>query len=158
MADTLDARTEADIPRVLGDYLNRLAAQLNQADYSDLFRTEVVPLLVREHEEYFNKEAGPAGPWAPLAPRTVKKKGFDTILVEYNNMRSSLLFEGPDHIEDITDRTLAWGTSDPKAEIHQNGVLSKKIPARPFVGMTEDMVDTVSDLVADAATAILGKP
>lgn len=102
------------------------------------------------HEEYFNRESGPEGPWTPLSHLTVKKKGFDTILIDFNNMRSSTLFTGAkDHVEDIEDAFLIWGTSDPKAIFHDQG--TRRMPRRVFVGLTEDNVTPVLDIIADEA-------
>lgn len=123
------------------------------ADYTQSLREEVVPLLVAEHEEYFNREAGPLGAWKSLAPATVKRKGFDTILIHSNSMRSSMLFDGADHIEEVSPRDLKWGTSDEKAAFHQDGTL--RIPQRAFVGVSEGTANSTADIIADAIVEIL---
>ena len=125
------------------------------ADYTQPLREEVIPLLSAEHEEYFNQEAGPLGAWKPLAPVTARRKGFDTILIEFNTMRSSLLFQGPKHIDDVTPRSLDWGTSDEKAAIHQHG--TKNIPERPFVGTQVKTLDAIETIIGDALVEILKK-
>ena len=147
----LEAASPDDIPRVLQQVLDGVAKQLNEADYSKPLKEQVVPLLAEEHEAYFNAETGPLGKWPPLSPRTVRKKGFDTILIENNNLRSGLLFDGPEHVEDIGDRHLTWGTSDERAAIHQHG--GGRIPQRAFVGVRESTVDKTSEIIADAAVA-----
>lgn len=118
--------------------------------------TSIKDRLVTIHEEYFNRQAGPEGGWVSLSPRTVKKKGFDTILIEYNEMRSSLLFDAAEnHVQDIEDAYLVWGTSDPKAAFHQEGVQSRNLPARPFVGLNTKDVDEFVNLIADEAVESL---
>lgn len=131
----------------------RMDQNWQNADFSDQLEAEVVPFLAHVHEDYFNQESGPDGPWAPLHPRTVKRKGFDTILIENNNMRSSLLFPGGDHIEDVGDSFLTWGTADEKAYFHQMG--TTRMPARPFVGLLETHVDTITNMIADEAVRLL---
>jgi phage gpG-like protein len=134
--------------------LNHVASELANANFQPVLKEEVVPLLSRVHEDYFNRESGPVGDWAPLAPATVKRKGFDTILVDFNNMRSSLLFTGTqDHIEDVSEAGLTWGTSDHKAHFHMDG--TTHMPARPFVGLTEPNIDEIGDILGNAAVELL---
>ena len=70
-------------------------------------------------------------------------------------MRSSLLFPGAKHIEDVSPRDLQWGTSDEKASIHQEG--TRHIPQRAFVGVSEGTADSTADVIADATVEILKK-
>ena len=153
MPIVLDAASPEEIPALVEQIVRQVVAQFGELQYRQPLREEVVPLLVAEHEEYFNREAGPLGNWQPLSPVTVKKKGFDTILIETNRMRSSLLFDGPDHIEDVEDRFLTWGTSDPKAHIHQEG--TARIPQRAFVGVSEETADAIADKIADHVVKLL---
>lgn len=141
-----------DDPAKLQTVFNDLQDVFAVADYTDPLREKVVPLLAAEHEEYFNRESGPLGKWPALSPVTVRAKGFDTILIEQNNMRSSLLFDGPNHIEEVSSRDLKWGTSDEKAAKHQEGI---GVPQRAFVGTSETTVEKISGVVASAAVAIL---
>jgi phage gpG-like protein len=147
---------DLDNPDSLNKPFEQMRDNFQNADYRDVLGHEVVPLLSGVHEDYFNQEAGPEGPWAALKERTIKKKGFDTVLIESNYMRSSLLFTGaPDHVEDIEERYLTWGTSDPKAAIHQDGAPQKNIPARPFVGLNDAPIDQITDLIADETVEII---
>jgi phage gpG-like protein len=126
---------------------------LENADYRQPMKEEVAPALAKAHEAYFNAEAGPAGPWAPLAQSTINAKGFDTILIENGNMRSSLLFEGAaNHIEEVSEAGLTWGTSDPKAAFHMEG--TRIMPARPFVGVTDPLADEIAEIIGNAAQKI----
>lgn len=157
MPETIfDADGPEEVQAILHKVLNEVAKQFDAIDYRQPLREQVVPLLVAEHEDYFNRESGPLGKWPALAQRTVKKKGFDTILIETNTMRSSLLFDGPDHVEDVEERYLVWGTSDEKAAIHQYGTEgTPRIPQRAFVGVSEQTTDAIAEVAADAAVAVL---
>ena len=135
----------------LGSIYLELDQRWGRMDLTAFFRGTLVPWLSQIHEDYFNQQAGPEGPWEKLAPATVKAKGFDTILIEMNNMRSSLLFPTGDHIEDIEPLFITWGTDDAKAAFHQFGTAN--VPARPFVGLTEQHVDTIVEQIADAVVA-----
>lgn len=145
----LDADGPEEIRRIIQHVLDGVTEEFDATDYRNPLKEKVVPVLQAEHEQYFNNESGPLGKWPALAPRTVKKKGFDTILIETNTMRSSLLFDGPNHVEDVEERYLVWGTSDEKARIHQDG--TDRIPQRAFVGVSETTTDAIAEVIADAA-------
>jgi phage gpG-like protein len=79
------------------------------------------------------------GNWAPLAPATVAQKareGLDPrILHATVSMRRSFADEGhPDHVEHVTDSELLFGSSDPKAPLHQAG--TSRMPARRILDFT----------------------
>lgn len=149
MTKTFELNAVSELQSVFDDVVDSYVV----ADYTQPLREEVIPLLAAEHEDYFSQEAGPLGAWKSLKPATAKRKGFDTILIEFNTMRSSLLFSGPKHIDDVSPRDLQWGTSDEKAAIHQDG--AGKIPQRAFVGTQVKTVDAIGEVVADALVEIL---
>lgn len=90
-------------------------------------------------------------PYRPLSPVTIALKGHDRALYETGAMEASLIGSGDGHIEDVTNDSVTLGTAHekrgrPVAAIHQFG--EGRIPARPFVGVNEDMVDDAAELVA----------
>jgi phage gpG-like protein len=137
-----------DPERKLERIYQAVADAVTNFEGSDVLQDEIVPLLAHVHEDYFNQQAGPDGPWAALAPSTVNRKGHDTILIDTGTMRSSLLFEGGDHIQDVGADFLTWGTDDPKSYFHQMG--TSRIPARPFVGLKDGDIDQIAEKIADA--------
>lgn len=147
MSQIIDANSPEDAQRIIDGIVGEVVREINETTYREPFKNRIVPLLSSVHEDYFNRETGPLGQWPKLAARTVRKKGFDTILIEYNNMRSSLLFDGPDHVEDIEDSYMTWGTSDEKAATHQYG--TRRVPQRAFVGVHEETADEIAGIVAD---------
>lgn len=107
--------------------------------------------LVKFHQSFFANQSSPGGDrWAPLSPITIARKGHATILVETDSMRRSVAGRRhQDHIESFSTNEMSWGTKDEKAAFHQYG--TSRMPARPFVGWSDESIDSAVELVADAA-------
>ncbi|MGC1272582.1 MAG: phage virion morphogenesis protein [Planctomycetaceae bacterium] len=135
-------------PRFLGAVFQEIENAYRDCDYQAAI-DKLVPAIVTDHAGYFSNRTSPNGvAMAPLSPVTVAKKGHDRPLVETDAMRQSLLQSGhPEHLGGTSHRGLVFGTSDEKATIHQHG--TKRIPARPFVGWTEERVDDAANKMAD---------
>lgn len=88
----------------------------------------------RSHRRRFDAQVSPEGqPWEPLdeAYRKRKKKHQNEILVLNTYLRDTLRYEtGPDSLEFGTDRV--YGAT------HQFGDDARGIPARPWLGLSED--------------------
>lgn len=93
-------------------------------------------------------------PYAPLSPVTIKltpgRKGGP--LINTGDMMESLVGQGDGHIESVGESEAILGTGHskeglPVAMWHQDG--TKRMPARPFVGFNEQMIDDAMNLVAD---------
>lgn len=105
--------------------------------------------------ELMRREVSPDGTsYAPLSPITVERKGHNQILFETGELRESVEGSGSGHIETVSETGVRLGTSHEK----QGSPVAMKlhygdgnIPARPFVGVTEEMVDDATESVADEA-------
>lgn len=90
--------------------------------------------LLRTHKERFNQQRDPEGkPWAPLSPkyRARKKRNQDKILVLHGYLSGLLRYQaGADRLELGTDRI--------QGATHQFGDPKRNIPARPFLGLSDD--------------------
>ena len=117
--------------------------------------TEFAKELEESHANFFATSTAPNGQaWLPLAPATIARKGHDTILVETTAMRESLRLGAGDNVLDVGTTGgghsyLSFGTSDWKAGFHQFG--TSRIPARPFVGMTDEQPTQLAEIIADEA-------
>lgn len=108
-----------------------------------------------KHElgQLIENQTSPSGiPYAPLARSTVARKGHSTALFETGKMIQSLVSSGEGHIEEVTDTTAVLGTGHQKdgkpiAAWMQEG--TKKSPARPFVGVNDNMADHAAETIAD---------
>jgi phage virion morphogenesis protein len=105
---------------------------------------------VIQHRIYRSKKSPDGADWAPLADSTVDIKGHDTILYETGNLGRSI------HV-DAQDRSGFIIASDaPYAYYMQNGVKrtggmikGKRVPARPFMGISERNVKVISKMLKD---------
>ncbi len=129
---------------------------------------DLMPLWPVIHQSFLDGEKrrfddeGPG--WAPLAPSTVARKGFATILVETGALKASLTEdkapgavyrEMPDGLEMGTDyRSPRQGgrwASVALASFHQFG--TRRMPARPVIDAFDPYVATWAPLLADYLTA-----
>ena len=67
-------------------------------------------------------------------------------LIDFGDMLRSLIADGTDHIEQVTNTTGTIGTRDEKAAKHQYGI---NVTHRPFVGVNDEMADEAAELIAD---------
>lgn len=117
----------------------------------------VIDVLEQMHEEYFEQERSPEGSqWQPLSKYTVARKGHDTILQEERLLIESVRNSAAPHaIRRREPDSLEFGTDRPFAGVHQEG--SGRVPARPFLGVTEETADDVVEAVADAVMSMLDR-
>ena len=88
--------------------------------------------------------------WPALKPSTIARKGNDRILVETGALRASLVsVGGPGNISATAPRGMLFGTEVEYAIFHQEG--TRKMPARPPVGMSEETLDRAVERIADSA-------
>ena len=108
--------------------------------------------LQEHHADHYALERAPDGdPWQELAPATVARKQSNKILVEFDDMRTSLTGRTGDSIRrrsvDGKGFELIFGTRDLKAQYHQEGTVH--IPQREHVGMSQEYVDRTEIDVLD---------
>lgn len=114
----------------------------------------VINILQEMEQGFFASSAGPDGEaWAPLKPYTVKKKGHDIILRETYELEKGLTGQSATSVRETNPTMLEFGTSRDWAWVHQDG--SGRIPQRMMVGMTEESINDVLDVVADAAVMMM---
>lgn len=144
MADTLHSMEE------LEDWVNGIADEVRTRDYRPIL-TDFLADIDNQNEKFFASGSGPSGPWAPLAPSTVRKKGHAKILIDKGDLEASLTGPHGDavrEIEQIGDKTyLAHGTLDEKAPFHQTG--TSRMPQREPVGLIDETIDLLVGKIAD---------
>jgi phage virion morphogenesis protein len=106
------------------------------------------------HRQRWDRQEAPDGtPWAPLSPKTLArkhKKGrpLDT-LVESGDLRDLLRYQA-------SDDGLEFGTDRRYGAPHQFGREEAGIPARPFLGLSEDDKAAVLDILQEHLEGGLG--
>lgn len=114
-----------------------------------------IPIVRADERQHFDAKESPDGvPWATNAPLTVARKGHGDILVESGALEAASVGDAPGHVEQIEGNQLTYGvdgTTDaggvPWAAVQQAG--NDKIPARPFMGMSEAAIDKAAEVAAD---------
>lgn len=133
----------ADIERVVGDM-----------DYSFVLEQSLEDIAAGEKEAFDAGTAPGGGPWAPLAPSTIKRKGHAVILYETGDLERSLVeVDGPGNIAEASARGLVFGTDIEYALFHDTG--TSRMPQRQPVGVSEETIDKIANRVADETVRIL---
>ena len=82
-------------------------------------------VLARDTRLTWKEPGRRPAPWAPLAEKTVKRKGHDKLLYDTGKLRDSIRMSPP------TPSQVEIDTDTPYAIYHQRG--TGKMPARPFI-------------------------
>ena len=117
-------------------------------DYRPLLEDFMPVIAAQESSMFANETDSNGSSWAPLKPSVVKRKGNDRILVDTGALISSLVNIGDaGNIHDVFDHGLTFGTDIEYASLLQDG--TKRMPARPPVGISEETIDGLCEQVAD---------
>ena len=143
---------ESDFQEVYDDISDNFRA----AEYNDEL-SDFNEKLFEFHEAGFALERDPnTSAWPPLAAATIRRKKSDKILVETGRLKRSLTTAGSaDHVGEIFDRGLTFGTSVPYSIFHQQG--TSKIPQRAHVGLAPERVDQITKTITKSASNKLRK-
>jgi len=111
-----------------------------------------IQYLEEKHYGYFRNESSPTGEeWAPLSEVTIKRKGHNRRLYETGDLIDSVMDSSAEHAIRNTDSfTLEFGTNRPWAAIHQEGSADGRIPQREFLGLDDQSLEEVQEIMADA--------
>lgn len=141
-----------DDPRVIA-YLERLAAAgfLNKAVFNAIGEE-----LLLSTDARFDSQTDPDGrPWEPLNAKYAEWKrafhGHDRILKLRGYLRDTLRYQA-------TDASVAIGSNRIYSAIHQFGGQAGRehkatIPARPYLGVSDDDVAAILEIIEDAFAA-----
>lgn len=127
----------------LSGIFSDIEQQYSAATYQkELQASETV--IAEMHQGFFDRQQDPFGtPWKDISAATKARKGHDRILIDTERLIGSLTEIGhPDHVGSVTDRELEFGTSVEYSPFQQE--------VRPHVGMSEEGLDDVLDLISDA--------
>lgn len=148
MAETITI----DDQQGLDAFFARLADDFYRAPMRELMEGELA-IVEEDARQRFAAQVDPNGAgWAPLKPATIKRKGFPNILVETGALGVSLVERGhPDAVYEVVDEPgqggFSRGTSNETAAYHQSG--TRRMPARPPVGVSPDYADGFAERSAD---------
>ena len=139
---TVDDREVQDALRRLGDKASDLTPAMKQIGEYLRFRTE----------ENFMGEQTPEGQaWQKLSPKTeankAKKKGINMILQDTGDLRGSIAYEAGARSVKIGTNVMVGGYS--LGAIHNYGAPARNIPARPFLGVSNDDRAEITQILLD---------
>lgn len=115
--------------------------------------SELGETMVSSTVERFESSTAPDGtPWKPS--KRAENEGGKT-LVDKAVLVGSIGYEASSH-------DVLWGSSDVRARIHQEGGKTGRghaveMPARPFVGISEDDIKEARAILADHLKNVLGR-
>lgn len=114
--------------------------------------TEVLEETKHELAQGFNSGVSPDGTqWAALKkPRPKGHNQNNKPLLDSFNLFRSVVDSHSEHVEGATDQGLTLGTYVEYAGVHQAGSQKKNIPARPFMGFSEKILDSATKQSADS--------
>lgn len=160
MTQTQTIEVEPDgIQATLEDIFKDVQDQFKDIDYTPVLQGYMTELETA-HVDYFMEEHDPVGKaWKPLSPRTIARKGHDQILFETGALMNSPGGQTADSIKLVFregDGTyLVFGTGVEYAHWHMTG--TTRMPARPFLGLNDELLETLTTATADAAVDALMK-
>lgn len=99
--------------------------------------------MLRRVDDNFKNERSPDGTlFAPLTAAYLKRKKNRKILTESGRLRGSINYRAE-------ARRVVVGTNVVYARVHQLGYKERKIPARPFLGVTAKDEAAAGDIILD---------
>lgn len=132
-----------------------LESLVYNTDYSEVLSDFQHVIAEGEAESFSTETASNGEAWAPLAESTIRRKGHDQILFETGDLMESLIHVGgAGNISEVDSHGSIYGTSVPYAIFHDQG--TSRIPARPPVGVSEDRVDQLAEMVAQRTIEAIG--
>lgn len=148
MASTFVIDTQEDLDRLIAE----VGDDFFGTPMRDLMEAELAEVEEIERQSFASQTAANGEAWAPLKPATIRRKGHDRILMETGRLGVSLTQRGhSDAVVEIVDEPgqggFARGTSVEYAGFHQTG--TKRMPARPPVGVSEEYCDGFAERAAD---------
>ena len=145
--------------------LSRLAAAV--ADMTPAMDDVGHHLVNTTRQRFFDEQAPDGTPWAPLSPVTQRrqKRNAGKILTEEGTLRGGIAHQpGPDGV-DVGASIIYAGVHQFGARKGAFGATSKggpipwgDIPARPFLGLSDDDEEEIAEIIADYLRAALGGP
>lgn len=118
---------------------------------------ECYTIVKQAHRDNFTSSAGPDGSAWPA--RKVQGDGHP-LLAETGALLQAATGGGMGHIARLEDRQMETGVDKsveqggiPGAAVHEFGYAPKNIPARPWLGASEEKLKECDEIIADAGLA-----
>lgn len=140
---TINVSSEA-VERAIQDLINK------GEDLTAPMKSIGDEMVARTHKRFRDKEAPDGSEWAPNSPVTEKRKGHDRVLEGKAFILGRSISSTP------TSDSVEWGSSREYAAMMNFGGTKAEfphlwgdIPAREFIGLSDDDEDEVLAILAD---------
>lgn len=138
----------------------------NLSDQQGRARTvirDISPLVVAYLREgiadFFQREAGPDGPWQALAESTIEHKGHSRILYETGRLEAALTDSTPDSIIQIRRLSLIFGVDLYYALKHEIGLFVARRGFMPYGEQVDSFVaHRAAERILGYQPGVLGGP
>lgn len=140
-----------------GSLFEDIQQQIETTDFFPVMHA-AIQLIADGEKAAFNAGHGPNGEeWAPNAESTKRRKGHGIVLFETGALEKSLVeVDGPGNINDAGSRELIFGTNVSYSLFNEFG--TSRIPARPHVGISDQLIDALTEEIADYTVSQLKTP
>jgi phage virion morphogenesis protein len=102
-----------------------------------------VPVVARAIEQNFDEEGRPQR-WPPLAPATLRQKPAGLKILQLTGRLRRSIRTG------VEGNAIVASTDVPYAAAHQFGFPGRRLPARPFLVLTQEDLSAVAQSIADS--------
>ncbi|QDT94362.1 phage virion morphogenesis protein [Gimesia algae] len=142
----------------LNGFLQGIADTVSKPDVPDAMQAALSATKTDLVEGFQTSTAPDGSAWAPLKrPRPPGHNPDPKPLIDFGKLQDSVGYQGADHIEGVTGEGFTLGATVEYAGVHQDGSKKKNIPARPFMGFSEEVLDTAAELTADSIVNQISK-
>ena len=157
-------------PAELADVYEGIANRIAAVDLTDTYQNKIFPAIAKAEQGYFDREEDPNGvAWAEWYFRSLTGPAQHKTLHVTGALEESLTGQGAGHVESAGPREATYGTAVPYSAQNQEGgefpvddiLVGRQhemklpgatinIPARPHVGVSEELLETIVSEIADA--------
>ncbi len=102
--------------------------------------------------DHFESSTGPTGSWQVHAPATVERWGPHPLLILFGSLYAAATGEGDGHITETDANSITFGVDASiilYAWAQQEGRPERNLPARPYMYLSEEVVEVMTQKVAD---------
>lgn len=134
----------------LDDVLLDCKQRLENADYTETLEPFEEEIAQQQVDLFANECDSSLVGWAQSKPSTTARQSQESILVESGRLKVSLTeIGGPGNVNESNSRGLMFGSNVEYSFFHQLG--TSRMPARPPVGLSEQLIDELANTIADSA-------
>lgn len=128
------------------EHFMELGARVDEISFAPAFAESCVAKLEEGFTDNFARQASASGEaWPPRK----NPKGKHPLLILTGALVRSVGTQAPGHVERVGDRVLELGTNLVYAATHEFGSPSRNIPARPYLSVTDDILDACEAAIAE---------